>query len=174
MSHNFGKRRRAFTLVEMLVVLALIGIVLGLLLPAVQAVREAANRTQCANNLHQIGIACLAYETDHKTLPPSHNINQGASWMVLILPYVEQDTLFKQWDMTRTYYEQPDQARLGQVPIYFCPSRRSPHDVSPGSSAGDYPSDNLAMDSFSPASGNTTNVPGALADYAGNLGLADT
>src|SRR5689334_6722153 len=108
--------RRAFTLVEMLVVLAIIGLLVGLLLPAVQQIREAANRTACGNNLHQIGIACLAYEHDFGTLPPSFNINQGASWMVMIMPYMEQDPLFKQWDITKTYYEQSDTARLSQLP----------------------------------------------------------
>ncbi len=166
--------RRGFTLVEMLVVLAIIGMLVGLILPAVQHVREAANRTSCANNLHQIGIACLAYEHDFKTLPPSYNINQGASWMVLIMPYMEQDPLYKQWDMTKTYYEQTDTARLGQLSNYFCPSRRSKHDVTQGSVAGDFPSQNLLMNTFTPGQGPFTNIPGALADYAANIGLADT
>jgi len=155
--------RRAFTLVEMLVVLAIIGILAGLLLPAVQQIREAANRTACGNNLHQIGIACLAYEHDFGTLPPSFNIYGGASWMVMIMPYMEQDPLFKQWDLTKTYYEQSDTARLSQLPNYFCPSRRSPHNVTQGSVAGDFP-----------IQGPFTNVPGALSDYAANLGIADT
>jgi len=174
MSHDPRHCRPAFTLVEVLVVLSLIGILVGLILPAIQSVREAANRTSCANNLHQIGLACLAYEADHRTLPPSYNIDQGASWMVLILPYLEQDVRYRQWDMTRTYYEQSAVARLGQVPIYFCPSRRSPHNVTGGSISGDFPSDGLGMNVFAPSAGNRVNVPGGLADYAGNLGFADT
>jgi type II secretory pathway pseudopilin PulG len=156
--------------VETLVVLSVVGLLVGLILPAAQHVREAANRTACANNLHQIGIACLAYEADHRTLPPSFNIEAGASWMVVIMPYMEQDPLYKQWDMTKTYYEQTDAARLGQLPNYFCPSRRSPHDVTKGSVAGDYPWQLLFEDVRNPS---IYHKPGALADYAGNMGLTN-
>jgi hypothetical protein len=156
------------------VVFAIVGLLVGLLLPAVQKIREAANRTSCANNLHQIGLACLHYEADHKCLPPSFIINQGASWLVMILPYMEQKDLFKQWDMTKTYYQQSDTARLTQVPNYFCPTRRSPLDVSDGSVDGDFPSNDLAMDTFNWGTGYPANIPGALADYAANVGLADT
>jgi prepilin-type N-terminal cleavage/methylation domain-containing protein len=156
--------RRGFTLVEMLVVIAIVGILVGLLLPAVQIIREAANRTSCANNLKQIGLACLAYEADHQTLPPSFNLEQGASWMVMIMPYMEQDNLFKAWDLKKTYYQQSDTARLTQLPNYYCPSRRSPMDVRQGSVAGDLSSTNLAMNTFLPGKGVVTNIPGALAD----------
>jgi prepilin-type N-terminal cleavage/methylation domain-containing protein len=174
MSKLSGKRRRGFTIVELLVVIAIIGILAGLLLPAVQKIREAANRTYCANNLHQIGLACLAYESDYKCLPPTYNINQGASWMVTVLPYLEQNDLYNQWDMTKTYYQQSDKARLTQVQVYFCPTRRSPLDVRAGSVAGDFSSSNLDMDTFTPGQGVFTNIPGALSDYAGSIGLADT
>src|SRR3954453_11390332 len=87
----------AFTLVELLVVIAIIGILVALLLPAIQDAREAARRTKCVNNLKNIGLACLNYESANKRYPPSSTIarNQsyptanGLSWCVLILPYVE-------------------------------------------------------------------------------------
>jgi prepilin-type N-terminal cleavage/methylation domain-containing protein len=92
-----AKRRwTAFTLVELLVVIAIIGILIALLLPAVQAAREAARRTQCQNNLKQIGLAIFNYESAQKHLPPGWNIQQlGAdgseqTWVVYVLPYVEE------------------------------------------------------------------------------------
>ena len=78
-----GPGRPGFSLVELIVVMAVIGLLVGLLMPAVQMVREAANRTSCANNLHQIGMACRLYEIDHGTLPPSFMFEKGPSWMVV-------------------------------------------------------------------------------------------
>jgi prepilin-type N-terminal cleavage/methylation domain-containing protein len=158
------RRRPGFTLIELLVVIAIIGLLVGLLLPAVQAVREAANRTACANNLKQIGLACRLYEEDRGCLPPSFVVEQGASWMVLIMPYLEQDNLMKRWDLSKTYYEQSDVARLTPLKLYFCPSRRAP-DLVPASLSGDVSSTNPDP--------NAPNVPGALADYAGSVGIAD-
>jgi prepilin-type N-terminal cleavage/methylation domain-containing protein len=89
---------RAFTLVELLVVIAIIGVLVALLLPAVQAAREAARRMSCQNNLKNIGLACLNYETAKNVLPPgSTNVTEttknGLSWCVHVLPYVEQGAL---------------------------------------------------------------------------------
>ena len=93
-AHRNG--RYGFTLVELLVVIAIIGILVALLLPAIQAAREAARRSQCANNLKQIGIACLNYESSRKTLPPGAFLAEGSSWSAFILPYLEEGAAFDQ------------------------------------------------------------------------------
>lgn len=89
-------RNQAFTLVELLVVIAIIGILVGLLLPAVQAAREAARRMQCSNNLKQLGLAMMNYESTYKKLPGGvgrYGCCWG-TWQVAVLPYLEQTTLY--------------------------------------------------------------------------------
>src|SRR5438874_9891675 len=95
-------RHRGFTLIELLVVIAIIAVLIGLLLPAVQKVREAANRMKCANNLKQFGIACHLYHDTNKVFPPGAKTipylqGDKGSWLVLTLPYMEQDVLFQQF-----------------------------------------------------------------------------
>jgi prepilin-type N-terminal cleavage/methylation domain-containing protein len=132
--------RPAFTLIELLVVIAIISILIGLLLPAVQSVRESANRTQCANNLKQIGLACHLYYDQHKQLPPDRlAMMEGPSWAWLILPNLEQNNLYAQWQpgwpypgMDPTKPIDPaaklkaQDILLTAVPLYFCPSRGRP------------------------------------------------
>src|SRR5438445_3429025 len=86
--------RKGLTLIELLVVIAIIAILIGLLVPAVQKVREAAARTQCQNNLHQIGVAMHAYHDANKAFPPAFAKPSNWGWSVWLLPYVEQTPLF--------------------------------------------------------------------------------
>jgi prepilin-type N-terminal cleavage/methylation domain-containing protein/prepilin-type processing-associated H-X9-DG protein len=90
----FAGRSPAFTLVELLVVIAIIGILVALLLPAIQAAREAARRSQCQNNLKQIGLAILNYESSSKGLPPGCFLGEGSAWSAFILPYLEEGNAF--------------------------------------------------------------------------------
>ncbi|MEM9410056.1 MAG: DUF1559 domain-containing protein [Planctomycetota bacterium] len=124
--------RSGFTLVELLVVIAIIGLLLGMLLPAVQQVREAANRTSCANNLKQLGLAVHNYESTTQSIPASRlNRDGGVSWAVQILPFIEANNLYAAWDLNRWYYDQGDTVDQGDelrgisLPIFFCPTRRT-------------------------------------------------
>ncbi len=133
-----GRRRRGFTLIELLVVIAIIGVLVGLLLPAIQSARGMAFRTKCANNLRQIGLACMNFESVQKGLPRAgeHIItnwidpagsNGGMPYaplktqdlqspLLMILPHLEQETLFRGFDL-RYRYNQPDAVPLNGEPV---------------------------------------------------------
>jgi prepilin-type N-terminal cleavage/methylation domain-containing protein/prepilin-type processing-associated H-X9-DG protein len=129
-----------FTLVELLVVIAIVAILIGLLLPAVQRVREAAHRTQCTNNLKQVGLALHNYEGVNKVFPPGYLSNPsdpamgpvdpafndagpGWSWLALLLPYVEQDSLYKALRLDLPCYHPANVAAVRTtVKGFLCPS----------------------------------------------------
>ncbi len=152
--------RGGFSLIELLVVIGIIGVLIGLTLPAIQKVREASYQTQCQNNLKQIGLALHMYNNVNNRLPPSRLSDLHATWAVLILPYLEQGNLYQQWVIPNTYYDQSDAARLTPVPLYFCPVRRSSKSTPAASISGDSNDD--------PGPG--PHVPGALGDYAACTG----
>ena len=159
MFSNTAFRRYGFTLVELLVVIAIIGILIGMLLPAVQQVREAARRTQCANNIRQLALACHNYESANMAFPPGLNVplddgsggtvdasrfplveptpkeDRFGSWMVWILPFMEQGNISKDLDLT---VRELDANAIGRdgiaaevVPSLLCPSDVSETVVNP-------------------------------------------
>ncbi|MEM9352109.1 MAG: DUF1559 domain-containing protein [Planctomycetota bacterium] len=126
-------RSRGFTLVELLVVIAIIGVLVALLLPAVQSAREAARRIQCQNNLKQMALAALNYESTNGTLPPGCKAygdddtrdNVGTGWAIEILPYFEQAAIYDRFDFSgRQHYRTANnrEAALNNVASYVCPS----------------------------------------------------
>ena len=157
-------KRRGFTLIELLVVMAIISLLVGLLMPAVQKTREAANRMSCSNNLKQIATAMHNYQGTYFCLPPSRIDEQKATWAVLILPFMEKDTLSNRWDINRTYYEQTTEARTTAVRSYFCPTRRTASMNPKQSLSGDVPSVPVAGLPLG------KHIPGALTDYAVSIG----
>jgi prepilin-type N-terminal cleavage/methylation domain-containing protein/prepilin-type processing-associated H-X9-DG protein len=134
-------RRSAFSLVELLVVIAIIGILISLLLPAVQSARESARRLQCANNLKQLALAVQSYEESRKRLPPCGLVENKKktygkttygvfdqlsgnmiSWVVLLLPYFEQDSLYHQFDLDLSILSQANEPQQTFIETLLCPS----------------------------------------------------
>lgn len=163
------KRSRGFTLIELLLVVAIIAILIALLLPAVQQAREAARRTQCKNNLAQLGIAMHNYSASYDCLPPGtvdlagpiQNVEEGYhfGWIVQLLPMSEQVNLFRQINFDVSLYHPRNlNTRMTYIPMYICPS-----DGEQRSGLGQ----NIATSSYAACTGGQ-NVPNDI----GNSGLA--
>lgn len=122
-------KRRGFTLVELLVVIAIIGVLVALLLPAVQAAREAARRMSCSNNLKQLGLAYHNFHDVNNQLPPAAIGDQYASHFVMILPYMEATNLYNRFDLTQVMTTGNNNTLLMSndaiVKGFLCPSIRT-------------------------------------------------
>ena len=139
------RRTSGFTLIELLVVIAIIAILVALLLPAVQQAREAARRSTCRNNLKQIGTALHNYHETHGTFPPgtvgqasgsygryawreadNGGPYQGTSWMLQILPFMDEQTLYNRWNFNKTPHDGTNITNPfdTDIPSFYCPSRR--------------------------------------------------
>lgn len=140
---QFVKQRHGFTLIELLVVIALVGILIALLLPSVQQAREAARRTQCVNNLKQLGIAIADYHSNHNVLPPASisdiraigertgvqfpdvnmNSTSGIAWGTMLLPHLEAENLYAQFNTSVEMWG-PENTTAAQTSVstFLCPS----------------------------------------------------
>ena len=138
--NRFNTKKAGFTLVELLVVIAIIGVLVGLLLPAVQAAREAARRMSCQNNMKQLGLSVLNYESAYKKLPPGgettdYNSLSGGSYQrafwphsvfTILLPYMEQNSVYSNMNLNYAYndsrFAANQLAAQTNIPIFLCPS----------------------------------------------------
>ena len=173
---NRIRKRIGFTLIELLVVIAIIAILIALLLPAVQQAREAARRTQCKNNLKQIGLALHNYHDVHSRFPPGsfwNAVNAGATYqqgsmLTHILPYLEQSTIFNQipfnnppgGDINNTVMPNGSLMRVSvNVPAYICPSDTAGSNFNGLSTVQNYAGSKGASNAGSPTGGNPAGTP---------------
>jgi prepilin-type N-terminal cleavage/methylation domain-containing protein len=151
-----ARRPRAFTLIELLVVIAIIAILIALLLPAVQQAREAARRTQCKNNMKQIGLALHNYHDVFNCFPaqgyyaymlaPGSFEARSFTWITMLLPYVDQAPMYNQINFLRPAYNQVPPHHNRQLPFFTCPTDTGMGNV-PGTNR------NIAVTSYSASEG---------------------
>ncbi len=179
-------KTRGFTLIELLVVIAIIAVLIALLLPAVQQAREAARRTQCKNNLKQIGLALANYESTFTVFPPARlgrypNGVSGSwddgwtSWTIMILPYIEQSALYNTYNINLRWND-PGNAAIVANPLkaYICPSTPGTNRLdlnsanSPQPAAGDYSATAYMSQKYYIAVGGYTTTWTSKTDPIGN------
>lgn len=157
---SLTQKRRGFTLIELLVVIAIIAILIALLLPAVQQAREAARRTQCKNNMKQLGLALHNYHDVHSVFPSgwiavdggiqnAHDGLNGAGWGTMVLPYLDQAPLYNQFDADFAIHDPLNVPFINNVlPAWQCPSDPKPdtwiidEEGSPGTALATLPTAN--------------------------------
>lgn len=148
-TNNF---RTGFTLVELLVVIAIIGILIGMLLPAVQMVRESARRVSCVNNLKQLGLAIQSYEGVQEQIPPARAADRFLTWPIYLTPFLEMQNFQDRLQLDRPYVDQDPEILQTAMPMMLCPSRRAGNQISLREVDGE--------------------PVGAVGDYAGNAGTS--
>ncbi|MGB6043919.1 MAG: DUF1559 domain-containing protein [Pirellulales bacterium] len=156
--------KTGFTLVELLVVIAIIGILVAMLLPAIQSAREAARRADCSNKVRQVGLACQMYSGQNReAIPMGFESTLGTSGFVALLPFVEATTLYNLYDFSAAAAGQTNVIGI-TLPIYICPS-----DNPPGPAAGDPARSNYVMNFGASVTEGATTGPfrtNALSSYA--------
>ncbi|MEM8666489.1 MAG: DUF1559 domain-containing protein [Planctomycetota bacterium] len=186
LSHHPRLRRNGFTLIELLVVIAIIGVLVALMLPAVQAAREAARRTDCSNRVRQLALATQMHHNSLNYFPPARYESrpdadeknqcglETPTWLTRVLPYIEETALSDKWNFSKPWHEHDEAVRHHIPDIFLCPSRRS----------GSQPVGERELRTTVTGGGRlpcgcplppiprlmNIKVSGALSDYAGNHG----
>ena len=128
MKNRTNSNRTGFTLVELLVVIAIIGILVGMLLPAVQSVREAAQRTSCVNNIRQMGLAVQNFNSTHQRYPSGvtddddDHLDGLHSGLVFLLPYLDKDNVYDQYDLNESWRDNFAVTGGNRIEVFLCPS----------------------------------------------------
>ena len=187
MSNSSQRSCRGFTLLELLVVIAVIGVLVGLLMPAVQSAREAARRTDCSNRVRQLALATQMHHDAYQYFPPARYESrpnadpadqcgfETPTWLARVMPFIEQSALGDKWDFSKPWHAHADDVRTVVPDIFLCPSRRS----------GTQPVGTRSLRTTVMGGGGrlpcgcpipprpmslSLDIPGALCDYAGNHG----